>query len=40
VLIGRSEKVIEGQLHGIYRVFVKLGSPEFVIKRISAVHST
>jgi hypothetical protein len=40
VLIARSEKVIEGQLHGIYKVFVKLGSPEFVIKRISAVHST
>ena len=40
VLIARSEKVTEGQLRGIYKVFVKLGSPEFVIKRISAVHST
>jgi hypothetical protein len=39
-LIARSEKVIEAQLRGIYKIFIKLGSPEFVIKRISAVHST
>jgi len=32
--------VIERQLHGIYKAFVKLGSPEFVIKRIAAVHAT
>jgi hypothetical protein len=25
---------------GIYKAFVKLGSPEFVIKRIAAVHAT
>ena len=35
-----SEVVIERQLRGIYKVFVKLGSPEFVIKRIAAVHAT
>src|ERR1700675_937916 len=35
-----SEVVIEKQLRGIYKVFVKLGSPEFVIKRIAAVHAT
>ncbi len=35
-----SEAVIERQLRGIYKVFVKLGSPEFVIKRIAAVHAT
>jgi len=40
VLIKRSEKVIESQLRGIYKVFVKLGSPGFVVTRISAVHST
>jgi hypothetical protein len=40
VLITRSEKVIEKQLHGIYKMFVKLGSPEFIIKRIAVVHST
>jgi len=40
VLIARSEKVIEAQLTGIYKIFVKLGSPAFVIKRISAVHAT
>jgi hypothetical protein len=35
-----SEAVIERQLRGIYKAFVKLGSPEFVIKRIAAVHET
>ncbi len=40
VLIARSEKVIESQLRGIYKVFIQLGSPGFVIKRISAVHAT
>lgn len=40
VLTARSEKVIERQLRGIYKIFVKLGSPGFVINRISAVHST
>lgn len=39
-LARRSEKVIESQLHGVYKVFVKLGSPGFVINRISAVHAT
>jgi|SRR5215472_2414329 len=39
-LIKRSEAVIERQLRGIYRMFVRLGSPEFVIRRIAAVHST
>jgi hypothetical protein len=40
VLIKGSEEVIERQLRGIYKVFVKLGSPEFVLKRIAAVHAT
>jgi len=40
VLTERSEKVIEKQLSGIYKIFVKVGSPESVIKRISAVHAT
>src|SRR5580704_16211049 len=35
-----SEAVIERQLKGIYKAFVRLGSPEFVIKRIAAVHET
>jgi hypothetical protein len=35
-----SEAVIERQLRGIYKAFVKLGSPEFVTKRIAAVHAT
>ena len=40
VLIKGSEAVVERQLRGIYKVFVKLGSPEFVLKRIAAVHAT
>jgi hypothetical protein len=40
VLIKRSEKVIESQLRGIYKIFVAFGSPRFVITRISAVHAT
>lgn len=40
VLTQRSEKVIESQLSGVYKIFVKLGSPGFVITRISAVHAT
>jgi hypothetical protein len=39
VLIGRAEKVIESQLRGVYRVFVKLGSPGYVITRIALVHA-
>jgi hypothetical protein len=39
-LIQRSEAVVEKQLRGVYKIFVRLGSPEFVIKRIAAVHST
>lgn len=35
-----SEAVIERQLKGIYKAFVRFGSPEFVIKRIAAVHAT
>jgi hypothetical protein len=30
-LIKRSEKVIESQLRGIYKIFVSFGSPRFVI---------
>jgi hypothetical protein len=40
VLVKRAEAVIEKQLSGIYKMFVRLGSPEFVIRRIAAVHST
>jgi len=39
-LVQRAEAVIEKQLSGIYKIFVRLGSPEFVIRRIAAVHST
>lgn len=39
-LVKRAEAVIEKQLSGIYKMFVRLGSPEFVIRRIAAVHAT
>ena len=40
VLAKRAERVIESQLRGVYKVFVKFGSPAFVITRIAAVHAT
>jgi hypothetical protein len=40
LLSKRSEKVTEAQLSGIYKIFVKVGTPGFVISRISAVHAT
>lgn len=39
-LVRRAEAVIAKQLSGIYKVFVRLGSPEFIIRRIAAVHAT
>jgi hypothetical protein len=38
--ISQAEKVIEGQLGGIYRAFIRLGSPESLVRRIAAVHAT
>jgi hypothetical protein len=35
-----AEVVNERQLRGIYKAFVKVGSPEYVIERIAAVHAT
>jgi hypothetical protein len=35
-----AEAVNERQLRGIYKAFVKAGSPEFIIERIAAVHAT
>jgi len=39
-LIARSENVIARHLGGVYQLFVRLGSPEWIIKRIAAVHVT
>jgi len=39
-LIKRSETLIEHQLKGIYKVFIKLGSPQFVLNRLSIIHQT
>ena len=35
-----SEAVIEPQFRGFYKAFVKLVSPEFVVKRVAAVYAT
>jgi hypothetical protein len=32
--------VIEKQLSGIYKVFVRWGSPQFVLNRLSIIHQT
>jgi hypothetical protein len=40
ILAKRSEQIVERQLRGVYKVFVKFGSPGFIINRISAVHAT
>lgn len=39
-LITSTEEVVERQLRGIYKIFVRIGSPEFVIKGMSAVHKS
>lgn len=39
-LITRAEDVVDHQLRGIYRVFVRVGSPEFVLKRVANIHQT
>ncbi len=38
-LIRRSETLIERQLRGVYKMFVRLSTPEFVLKRLSTVHA-
>ncbi|HYD43090.1 MAG TPA: hypothetical protein VEB43_19815 [Anaeromyxobacter sp.] len=40
VILARSERVVEQQLGGIYRIFVRFGSPEFIIKRLNAFTQT
>jgi hypothetical protein len=40
VLIKRTEAVAERQLAELYRVFIKVGSPEFVVQRIITIHQT
>lgn len=35
-----SAEVVSNQLKGIYKFFVKLGSPEFIIGRISSIHNS
>lgn len=40
IIVRGSEAVSDRQLRGIYKAFVKMGSPEFVIERIAAVHAT
>jgi hypothetical protein len=40
VIQARAEELIARQLGGIYRFFVRLGSPEFIIKRLGTIHAT
>lgn len=40
ILITRTEAVAEQQLTGLYRAFVKSGSPAFVVQRITTIHQT
>ena len=35
-----SEEIVNNQLKGIYKFFVKLGSPEFVVGRIGSVNNS
>jgi len=40
VLTRRSEALFEQQLNSIYRVFIKLKDPEYVVRRIATIHRT
>ena len=40
MIIRGAEAANERQLRGVYKAFVKVGSPEFVIERLAAVHAT
>lgn len=35
-----SEEIIDKQLRGIYRLFIQLGTPEFVVKKIGFINSS
>lgn len=35
-----SEAIVEHQLKGIYKFFVKLGSPEFIVGRVGAINNS
>ena len=39
-LIKRAEAVIERQLSGMYKVFVRFGTPQLVLNRLSVIHQT
>ena len=40
ILIRGAELLFEKQLEGMYKAFIKQGSPEFLLKRLAAVHET
>lgn len=39
-LIKRAEVVIEQQLSGIYKMFVRFGTPQFLLNQLSVIHQT
>ncbi len=39
-VVANAEAVVARHLRGVYAIFVRLGSPEWIIKRIATVHAT
>lgn len=39
-VIANAEQVVAHHLSGVYAIFVRFGSPEWIVKRIAAVHAT
>jgi hypothetical protein len=39
-LVKWTEMVVERQLSGIYKVFIRLGTPHFVLNRLAVIHQT
>jgi hypothetical protein len=39
-LIERAEKVLERQLGGVHRLFIRLGSPESLVRKVAAAQAT
>lgn len=40
VILANSAKIVRRQLQGVYQMFTKSDSPEYVVKRIGLVHSS
>lgn len=40
VILSNSEKIVDRQLQGVYKLFTKENTPEFVVNRIGVIHSS